>query len=35
MTWTSPLNYGAALWNGHGLNARQGEQEVSSWSPAW
>ena len=35
MTWISPLNYGAALWNGHGLNARKGEEEIASWSPAW
>jgi hypothetical protein len=35
MTWVSPLNYGAAVWNGHGLNARKGEEEVASWSPAW
>lgn len=35
MTWISPLNYGAALWNGHGLDARKGEKEVASWSPAW
>ena len=35
MTWISPLNYGAALWNGHGLDARKGEEEVASWSPAW
>jgi hypothetical protein len=35
MTWVSPLNYGAAVWNGHGLDARRGEEEVASWSPAW
>ena len=35
MTWVSPLNYGAAVWNGHGLNAKKGEEEVASWSPAW
>lgn len=35
MTWVSPLNYGVALWNGHGLNARKGEEEIASWSPAW
>jgi len=35
MTWASPLNYGAAVWNGHGLNARKGEEEVASWAPAW
>lgn len=35
MTWTSPLNYGTALATGNGLNARKGEEEVASWSPAW
>jgi hypothetical protein len=35
MTWVSPLNYGAAVWNGHGLDARKGEEEVASWAPAW
>jgi hypothetical protein len=35
MTWASPLNYGAALATGNGLDARKGEEEVSSWSPAW
>ena len=35
MTWVSPLNYGAALVTGNGLNARKGEEEVASWSPAW
>jgi hypothetical protein len=35
MTWVSPLNYGAALATGNGLNARKGEEEVASWSPAW
>jgi hypothetical protein len=35
MTWISPLNYGAALATGNGLNARKGEEEVASWSPAW
>ena len=35
MTWASPLNYGAALATGNGLNARKGEEEVASWSPAW
>jgi len=35
MTWVSPLNYGAALATGNGLNARKGEYEVASWSPAW
>jgi len=35
MTWVSPLNYGAAILNGHGLDARKGEEEVASWSPAW
>lgn len=35
MTWVSPLNYGAALTTGNGLNARKGEEEVASWSPAW
>ena len=34
-TWLSPLNYGAALSTGNGLNARKGEEEVASWSPAW
>jgi len=35
MTWVSPLNYGTALATGNGLNARKGEEEVASWSPAW
>jgi hypothetical protein len=35
MTWVSPLNYGVALWNGHGLNAKEGEKEIASWAPAW
>lgn len=35
MTWISPLNYGTALATGNGLNARKGEEEVASWSPAW
>lgn len=35
MTWISPLNYGAALATGNGLNARKGEEKVASWSPAW
>jgi hypothetical protein len=35
MTWVSPLNYGAAVVTGNGLNARKGEEEVASWSPAW
>ena len=35
MTWVSPLNYGAALMTGNGLNAKKGEEEVASWSPAW
>ena len=34
-TWVSPLNYGAALMTGNGLNAKKGEEEVASWSPAW
>lgn len=34
-TWLSPLNYGVALSTGNGLNARKGEEEVASWSPAW
>jgi hypothetical protein len=34
MTWVSPLNYGAALVTGNGLDARKGEEEVASWSPA-
>ena len=35
MTWLSPLNYGVALAAGNGLDARKGEEEVASWSPAW
>ena len=35
MTWVSPLNYGTALATGNGLDARKGEEEVASWSPAW
>lgn len=35
MTWVSPLNYGAALWNGHGLNAEKGAEEISTWDPRW
>jgi hypothetical protein len=35
MTWVSPLNYGAALATGNGLNAKKGGEEVASWSPAW
>ena len=34
-TWLSPLNYGTALVTGNGLNAKKGEEEVASWSPAW
>ena len=34
-TWLSPLNYGTALTTGNGLNAKKGEEEVASWSPAW
>jgi hypothetical protein len=35
MVWASPLNYSVALATGNGLNARKGEEEVASWSPAW
>jgi len=35
MTWMSPLNYGTALATGNGLDAKKGEEEVVSWSPAW
>ena len=35
MTWMSPLNYGAAIATGNGLNAPKGEEVVASWSPAW
>ena len=35
MTWVSPLNYGVALATGNGLNAKKGEEEISSWSPFW
>jgi len=33
MTWVSPLNYGAALATGNGLNARKGGEEIEKLEP--
>jgi len=33
MTWASPLNYGAALATGNGLNAKKGGEEIEKLEP--